>query len=712
MFYNLNLDDKSYREIEADAVFQIPGECPDWTNYNQSDPGIMLIGLLAWLKEIQQYHISQLCGWKRQKYLKLLGVSLRRALPARGFVSAEPQAGLSARHFPLLAGTRFLAGDMEFETVKKEWLHPLKLIGAYILRGETLDRYVNIGNDIEKHMRLYPFGEWPEEGNCCCFVIDRAFSQEGQTVVSFGIRTQYEVARNKIEGDFIPLARLRWEYQSKEGWEELPVDFDTTYAFLQSGKIGFHLPQEMVEDEEYQAYQIRVTLVENDYDVAPLIEDMYFNEIEVRQQHSYCDFEDYEVAVPDRGPQGYLLSLKCGMFLAVDGQAELYIEKDGGYLPVPIKHKERAEDGDVVFFFDRPAWAEDGRNLSCRLAVYEQGFWEKRELGMGNGFANQEYSLDISGIVYDAFELMVCDRQDGRFYPYSRVEDFDNCRPQDEVYVLEPLADSLLFGNCENGMAPDGAIRVLRLRASSGKSGNIKAGKIRACLPYPELLVEQNRMTYGGRDNETVEECYQRLCRSLKEIHRGVTYADYEQLVKKTPGLLIRDSKVIPVSVGMEGQENQQENQISIVVQPLSYKERDAQLSDKYRRNLEQMLLKKKMVGTTIKILNPEYIGISVYAEIVIQPHFTDAEERLEEAVRAYLDEKSWEIGRPVSSSALYGIIDILPCVWQAKSLSVEARGKGFRHLANGDVQLPPNGLPYLDEMDFRIFTAGGAMLP
>ena len=55
MFYNLNLDDKSYQEIEADAVFQIPRECPDWTNYNQSDPGIMLLGLLSWLKEIQQY---------------------------------------------------------------------------------------------------------------------------------------------------------------------------------------------------------------------------------------------------------------------------------------------------------------------------------------------------------------------------------------------------------------------------------------------------------------------------------------------------------------------------------------------------------------------------------------------------------------------------------------------------------------------------------
>lgn len=53
MFYDLNLDDKSYREIEADAIFQIPGECPEWTNYNQSDPGMMLVGLLSWLKEIQ-----------------------------------------------------------------------------------------------------------------------------------------------------------------------------------------------------------------------------------------------------------------------------------------------------------------------------------------------------------------------------------------------------------------------------------------------------------------------------------------------------------------------------------------------------------------------------------------------------------------------------------------------------------------------------------
>ena len=701
MFYNLNLDDKSYREIEEDAIFQIPAECPDWTNYNQSDPGIMLIGLLSWLKEIQQYHISRLGGWKRQKYLKLLGIAMRHATPARGFVSAEPLAGSSAGRCPLLAGTRFFAGDMAFETVKKEWCHPIKMIGAYILCGETLDRYVNIGNDLEKHMRLYPFGERPEAGNRCCFVMDRAFSHKEQTVVYFDICTDYGVKRNPIEEDFIPLAKLKWEYQSPQGWEELPVDFDTTYAFLQRGKIGFHLPGEMVEDEKYGAYQIRVTLVENDYDVAPLIQDIFFNEIEVRQQYSYCDYEDYRIRLRE---QDDTLSIKSSMYLAKNGKAELYARQEKGFLPIPIIRREFSEDGDVIFFFARPKWAKEDTDISCRLAVYEEGFWEKREFGIGNGCANQEYDLDISGIVYDEFEIMVCDRQDGRFYPYRRVEDFDNCTSGDAAYVLDLSENRLLFGNCENGMAPDGKIRLLRLKMSHGKSGNIKAGKIRECQNNPELLVEQHGMTYGGRDDETVEECYQRVCRKLKDVHRGVTYSDYEELVKKTPGLLIQGSKVIPVTeAGAD-----EENQISIVVQSLSYKERNAQLSDKYRKNLEQMLRRRKMIGTTIKILNPEYVGISVFAEIVIQPHFTDAEERIEEAVRAYLDEKTWEIGRPVSGSAIYGIIDILPCVWQAKSVSVGARGRGFRHLVNGDVQLPPNGLPYVDELDFRIFTAGG----
>lgn len=364
-------------------------------------------------------------------------------------------------------------------------------------------------------------------------------------------------------------------------------------------------------------------------------------------------------------------------------------------------------------YFVRPDWAEE--KLICRLAAYEDGFWEKRELGVGDGSANQTYVLDIDNILYDEFEIMVCDRRDGRYYSYQRVEDFDNCTPEDAVYVLEPEEKRLLFGNCENGMAPEGRICLLRLKVSQGRAGNIKAGKIHECHAFPELLVKQYGMTSGGRDNETVEECYERLRQELKQIRRGVTSSDYEKLVRQTPGLLILDSKVVSPALGNGWESapekkafNKASNEVTIVVRPLSYKERDGSLNEKYRQNLEHMLRNRKMIGTTIKILGTEYVGISIFAEIVIRPQFTDAETMIEEAVRAYLDEKSWEIGRLVSSSEIYGIIDMLPCVHQARSLSLEARGRGFRHLVNGDVQLPPNGLPYLNEMDFRISTVGG----
>ena len=91
------------------------------------------------------------------------------------------------------------------------------------------------------------------------------------------------------------------------------------------------------------------------------------------------------------------------------------------------------------------------------------------------------------------------------------------------------------------------------------------------------------------------------------------------------------------------------ENEIAIVVRPLSYKERDDCLNEKYRQNLEQMLRNRKTIGTTIKILNPEYVGISIFAEIVIRPQFTDAERMIEEAVYSRHAPCPWRQGAEAS---------------------------------------------------------------
>lgn len=702
MFFELDLDDRTYREIESDAVFHIPREYPEWTNYNPSDPGITLVQLFSWLKEVQQYHLSQISSSKRLKYLRLLGIEMEHIRPADGAVSVEPGLNQVGTEITLPKGTRFFAEDMAFETVEKEWIHPTKLIGAYMVQGEKLSRYHNIGNDFEKQIKLYPFGEIPKIGNQCYFVLDKALSHTFKTDIYFDIRTAYEVTRNPVDDRFIPLAKLRWEYQSKDGWEEMQVVTDDTHELIQSGNIRFCLPGEMAPDTSFGAYQIRVTLIENDYDVAPLIQNIRVNEIGVRQQYTFCDYEDYEIELSDYKDGELFFS--SSHYLAKAGRTELYLWRGEGWILETEVKRKPGLNGDARICFRTPDWAEG--SLKCRFLVYEEEWEDKRIVGKGDAFANQEWTLNIPDIVYDEFEIMVYDGQSGAFLPYHKVEDFDNCTPEDAVYILDVSGQKILFGNCENGMAPDGDIKVIRLRTSLGKSGNIKANKIRTCEAYPELLVKQYKMTEGGRDDETQEQCFERSRREFRKISRGVTYSDYEELAKKTPGLLILDSRVIPPKEWERDGEELQENQISIVVQPLSYKKRNARLNDKYRQNLSQMFERRKMLGTRIQILNPEYIGISVYAEIVIKPQFQDAEKQIEGAVRSYLDEKTWKIGRPVLSSTIYGIIDTLPCVWQVRALAIDAWGKGVRRLVNGDVGLPPNGLAYLKDLDFSIYTA------
>ncbi|MCI8991422.1 MAG: hypothetical protein HFG80_01650 [Eubacterium sp.] len=717
MFYDMKLDDRSYREIEEEAVFHIPGECPQWTNYNPSDPGMTLVQLFSWLTEVQQYHLSQPDERKRKKYLELFGIRLRHIRPSAGAVTIEPGLEQFGKQIPLQKGTRFFADDLAFETVKKEWVHPARLIGACMVRGNSYSNYYNIGNESEKQMQLYPFGEEAETGNQCCFILDRPLSNIRENNIYFDIRTEYGITRNPADEGFLPLAKLEWEYYGSGGWEPLQVEADHTHAFLQSGKICFRIPKEMAKDRLLGAYVIRVTLAENDFDVAPLIRNIYLNEIEVKQQYTACDYEEYELDVSGTEDS---FSVCTGLSLADTGKAELYIKKEasaGGscapenrsagqnsvwYLCKEIR-REKTTEGDTRLWFPKPAWAKG--TLSCRLAVFEKDMEEKRLAGKGNAFANQEFELHVSDLVYEEFEILVYDEENGGYVGYEKTEDFDGCTPEDAVYLLEPKSGKLLFGDCERGMAPEGEIRIIRMKFSAGSAGNIKADKIRDCESCPGLLVRQYKSTKGGRDDETVSECFERFRRKMREVHRGVTGSDYETLVKKAPGLLIQDSRVIPPAEWEDMGVTPPENMISIVVQPFGAPGQHKVLSETYRRNLKRILDKKKMIGTRIRLLNPEYIAVSVYAEIVVRPQFPDAKKRMEETVRNYLNERTWEIGKPVLCSVLYGLLDTLPCVQQVKSLSVNAGGNGCRYRMNGDIALPPNGLAYGKDLEFCIFT-------
>lgn len=81
-----NLDDRSHREIVEEALRLIPQYCPEWTNFNPSDPGITLIELFAWMTEMAIYRLNKVTDKNFIAFLNLMGVRLQAPQPAQALL--------------------------------------------------------------------------------------------------------------------------------------------------------------------------------------------------------------------------------------------------------------------------------------------------------------------------------------------------------------------------------------------------------------------------------------------------------------------------------------------------------------------------------------------------------------------------------------------------------------------------------------------------
>ena len=67
-----NLDNRTYTDLVNEARALIPSICPEWTDHNPADSGIVLIEMLAWLTEMILYRINQVPKANYETFLKLL----------------------------------------------------------------------------------------------------------------------------------------------------------------------------------------------------------------------------------------------------------------------------------------------------------------------------------------------------------------------------------------------------------------------------------------------------------------------------------------------------------------------------------------------------------------------------------------------------------------------------------------------------------------
>ena len=81
------------RTCVDEALARIPIHNPDWTNFNESDPGVTLLELFAFLTESLLYRANQIPERNRRAFLSLLGVPLKPATAAQGIVTLSNDSG-------------------------------------------------------------------------------------------------------------------------------------------------------------------------------------------------------------------------------------------------------------------------------------------------------------------------------------------------------------------------------------------------------------------------------------------------------------------------------------------------------------------------------------------------------------------------------------------------------------------------------------------
>jgi predicted phage baseplate assembly protein len=78
------IDDRTYADLVSEARTRIPRYTPEWTDLNESDPGIALVELFGWMTELLIYRLGKVPQLNHLKFLELIGFELT---PARAAIA-------------------------------------------------------------------------------------------------------------------------------------------------------------------------------------------------------------------------------------------------------------------------------------------------------------------------------------------------------------------------------------------------------------------------------------------------------------------------------------------------------------------------------------------------------------------------------------------------------------------------------------------------
>jgi predicted phage baseplate assembly protein len=480
-----NLDDRRFADIVAEAKTLIPRYAPEWTNFNESDPGITLVELFAWMTEILVYRLNQVPDRNYIKFLQLIGIELEPAQPARAEVTfTVTRPDLSSVIVP--KGTQIAAAAGAGQPVLFETDEALIVIGAQLAAVQSFDGFgytTQTAKNGNAGQWFYPLGLSPQTGSALLlgFSSPVAFPIDQ---INLGVHLYEDGLRQpilKCDATIPPPAVLAWEYWGGTQWVSISIDSDGTRAFSQDGHILFPGPGNNVKltkigNVSGNLYWIRARVAQASYEMAPRVAAIRTNTTRATQAITFAD------------------------------------EVLGGSTGTPSQTFQVANTPVMVLDTPLPVTNSDGTKVSVNSL--------QLEIDEGQGF-------------------MV----------WQEVGDFSSSGPNDRVFKLDRNLGLITTGTgtvgripVANQSHPSDNVVARMYRAGGGSQGNLGVNTLTQLQTFVQSIdtVTNFEPATGGTEEESVADAKLRATLALKSKDRAVTPEDFQYLATQAPGANVK----------------------------------------------------------------------------------------------------------------------------------------------------------------------------
>jgi len=657
-------DSRSYRELLNEALARIPVHNPEWTNFNDSDPGVTLLQLFAFMTESLIYRANLIPERNRRAFLRLLGVPLRAAAAASGLVSFDNPRG-ALKPILLHQEQKLCASKVPFCTQNSLQVLP---ITARLYYKSPLPTHKK--TEVETHYRRL-YASFATEGQRLSFYETKTFTSPSNGVTlpvinlsdntSFG--NQWE--QTTIDGSLWLALLTRSPKESPETVRKLIANQILTLGLmpaLDAEADSLHPINKVATEIPRLIFEVPNTTLDNKLSYSPL---------KARADADILSKPGLvELTLPDANKLNYWTDfdpLEAGTGDYPPSLEETDVQK---CLITWIRIRSPALNSTPSQFSTRLSWI--GINAA---RIVQQDQVKTEPLPAGTGEPDQSAVLSKTPVILDSVKLTV----NGEVW--QRIDDLNTAAPEvpprsprlasetlapqnsisdSQVFSLDCESGEVRFGDGIHGMRPPiNATIQVSYAYGGGSAGMVGIGSINKGSTLPTGLKVNNPVpTWGGSEGESIAQAEKSVPSFLQHRDRLVSVQDFMDITWRTPGVELGRVEVLPLFHPAKPAQNSEGVVTVLVIPRTDAVQPEAPRPERlFLENICTYLAPRRLITTEIQVRGPVYQPIWVSIGIEVVPGWEQAEvrEQVKEAIEFFLspltggfEKQGWPLNKAV----------------------------------------------------------------